>query len=131
MADNADTPKGRPAISEAALFGLCPECGARTLFAGWVRFADRCAACGLDFARFNVGDGPAALLVMLLGAILVPAALILHFQIHPPLFVHLLLWPPVALAMTLGGLRIAKGWLIAAEHQREGREGRLDERGPQ
>jgi len=33
---------------------------------GWLAFADRCAVCGLDYTRFNVGDGPAALLVLLL-----------------------------------------------------------------
>lgn len=36
--------KGQPAFGEAALFGLCPQCGARTLFAGWIAFADRCRA---------------------------------------------------------------------------------------
>ena len=53
-----------PKLAEAALFGLCPRCGARTLFAGWTRFADNCRACGLDLTRFNVGDGPAAFLTL-------------------------------------------------------------------
>ena len=122
--------EGRPPIAKAALFGLCPECGARTLFASPIDFAPRCTACGLDFGRFNVGDGPAALLVMLVGAIVVPLALWLHFSVHPPVIVHLILWPLVVAALTVGGLRVAKGGLIAAEHQREGREGRLvDEEG--
>ena len=122
--------EGRPAIARAALFGLCPECGAPGLFAGPIRFADHCHRCHLDFARFNVGDGPAALLIMLIGAIVVPLALWLHFSVHPPLLVHLIVWPLVVLALTIGGLRVAKGGLIAAEHQREGREGKLiDEEG--
>ena len=29
----------------------------------------RCRACGLDFARFNVGDGPAAFLTLIVGAL--------------------------------------------------------------
>ena len=124
-----DTPeqgiKGRPPLAKAALFGLCPECGARTLFGGVISFAPRCTSCGLDFSRFNVGDGPAALLIMLVGAIVLPAALGLHFRVHPPLIVHIILWPLLSLALTLGGLRVAKAGLIAAEHQREGREGRL------
>jgi uncharacterized protein (DUF983 family) len=117
--------EGRPPLAKAALFGLCPECGARTLFAGPISFANRCTACGLDFSRFNVGDGPAALLIMLIGAIVVPLALWMHFAVHPPIVVHFILWPLLVLALTLGGLRVAKGGLIAAEHQREGREGRL------
>ena len=117
--------KGRPPIARAALLGLCPECGASTLYAGMLRFAPRCAACGLDFARYNVGDGPAAILIMIVGAIVLPSALALHFNVHPPLIVHLILWPLLALALTVGGLRIAKAWLIASEHQRDSHEGRI------
>ena len=53
------TPVSSPGIAEVALKGLCPRCGQPLLFAGWVKFADRCSGCGLDFSRFNVGDGPA------------------------------------------------------------------------
>jgi uncharacterized protein (DUF983 family) len=122
--------KGRPPIARAALFGLCPECGAPTLFAGPVRFADRCPSCGLNFGAFNVGDGAATFLIMLVGAIVLPCALWLHFSVGPPLIAHLLLWPIIIFALTMGGLRIAKAGLIAAEHQREGREGRLDKERP-
>ena len=49
----------------AALRGDCPRCGEQTLFAGWVAFAPTCRACGLDFSAFNVGDGPAAFLILI------------------------------------------------------------------
>ena len=49
-----------PSLREAALLGLCPRCGAKTLFDGPIRFAEHCRACALDFSKFNVGDGPAA-----------------------------------------------------------------------
>lgn len=126
MSDGPKTEtKGRPTIARAALFGLCPECGATTLYAGMLGFAPRCNVCGLDFERYNVGDGPAALLIMAVGAIVLPSALALHFNLHPPLIVHLLLWPLLALALTIGGLRVAKAGLIAAEHQRDSHEGRI------
>ena len=112
-------------MARAALFGLCPECGAASLYAGMLRFSPRCTACGLDFSRYNVGDGPAAILIMIVGAIVLPSALVMHFTVHPPLIVHLILWPTLALALTVGGLRVAKAWLIAAEHQRDSHEGRM------
>jgi uncharacterized protein (DUF983 family) len=117
--------KGRPAIAQAALFGLCPRCGAPGLFAGVLRLAPRCGACGLDFAAFNVGDGPAALVMLVIGAIIVPAALVLHFNVRPPLLLELLLWPVVATLLTVGMLRVAKAALLAAEHQRGAHEGRI------
>ena len=117
--------KGQPAFGEAALFGLCPRCGARTLFAGLVSFANRCRACSLDFTRFNVGDGPAAFLTLIIGAVLVGLAAWLAVAVSPPWWVHALLWLPLGVAMTLAGLRFAKSGLIWSEYrQNAGEAGR-------
>ena len=61
---------GQPSPVAAALAGTCPRCNARTLFDGWIAFAAKCRGCGLDFVGFNVGDGPAAFLILIVGAIL-------------------------------------------------------------
>src|SRR3546814_4449355 len=55
-----DIQKGQPPVWRAALFGLCPECGAPTLFDGPVKFRAKCDSCGLDYGRYNVGDGPSS-----------------------------------------------------------------------
>ena len=110
----------------AAIAGLCPRCGSRTLFAGWVGFADKCRACGLDFSSFNVGDGPAAFLILIVGALVVVGALVLDAAAEPPWWVHLM-WLPVAAALTIGGLRVAKAWLLSQEYKHRAREGRIVE----
>ena len=110
----------------AAIAGRCPRCGSRTLFAGWVRFADKCRACGLDFSSFNVGDGPAAFLILIVGALVVVGALVLDAAAEPPWWVHLM-WLPVAAALTIGGLRVAKAWLLSQEYKHRAREGRIVE----
>jgi uncharacterized protein (DUF983 family) len=109
---------------QGALSGLCPSCKSKTLFAGWVRFADKCRACGLDYSSFNVGDGPAAFLILIIGAILVAAALVLDGAASPPWWVHLV-WVPVGVALTLLGLRWAKALLITQEYIHRAREGRI------
>ena len=92
--------------------------------------APRCGACGLDLARFNVGDGPAAFLTMVIGGIVVGLALWLEFRFHPPFWVHILLWVPITAAAVVWGLRAGKGALLAAEYQRSAQEaGRDDLRG--
>lgn len=108
----------------AALAGDCPRCGAHTLFAGWVRFAPKCRGCGLDFDSFNVGDGPAAFLIFIVGTIVVVAALVVDGVFSPPWWVHLV-WIPVTTALTIGGLRLSKAWLLAQEHKHRAREGRI------
>lgn len=108
-----------------AVRGNCPRCHARSLFAGLVRFAPRCGPCGLDFAAFNVGDGPAAFLILIVGAIVTLTALVVD-SAEPPWWVHLV-WLPVTAALTIGGLRLAKAWLIGAEYRHRAREGRISE----
>src|SRR3546814_19100811 len=82
--ESSDKQAAQPSIRSAALLGLCPRCGERTLFSGVIRFADKCTSCGLDFTRFNVGDGPAAVLTMIVRAVIVGLALWLDFSVHPP-----------------------------------------------
>ncbi len=42
-----------PSLAAATLEGLCPKCGAVTLFAGTAQLAKAGRACGLDFAALN------------------------------------------------------------------------------
>ena len=112
-----------PSPALLALRGTCPRCGAGKLFAGFVRFADRCSACSLDFRQFNVGDGPAAFLILIVGAVLTVGALVLDAAFEP-LWVHLI-WLPVGLLLTAGGLRMAKALLLAQEYQHKAREGQI------
>jgi uncharacterized protein (DUF983 family) len=114
---------------EAALKGLCPRCGAPTLFAGAVRFASQCRACRLDFSAFNVGDGPAAFLTLIVGALITGLAITLELKAEPPFWVHILLWVPLTLIAVGGSLRLAKGALLVLEYRNKAREGRLSEDG--
>ncbi|RIX26833.1 DUF983 domain-containing protein [Sphingomonas edaphi] len=113
-----------PSLAAATSGGLCPRCGARTLFAGLARFASRCRACDLDFDRFNVGDGPAAFLILIVGAIVAVGAIVLDQGVSPPWWVHLV-WMPIGLGLTLYGLRLGKAALIYQEYVHHAREGRI------
>lgn len=121
-----------PPILQVALKGLCPRCGKPTLFAGptlftgYTRFAERCSNCGLDFSKFNVGDGPAAFLTLILGTVVVVAAILVEVNFQPPLWLHMLIWIPVTAAGVVLLLRGAKGALISAEYRNAAREGRID-----
>ncbi len=119
--------KGQPGIGQAALFGLCPKCGSKTMFAGMLAFADRCRVCSLDFSRFNVGDGPAALVTLAVGTITVALAIWLQLSVEPPLWVHAVLWIPLTLVLVIGMLRVTKAGLLASEYQNQaGEAGRID-----
>ncbi|WP_232332950.1 DUF983 domain-containing protein [Novosphingobium aquimarinum] len=128
MTSTDQNSKGQPGFARAALFGLCPRCGARTLFDGVASFAPRCRACGLDFAQFNVGDGPAAFLTLIIGALIAVLAIWLQLAVEPPFWVHVVLWIPLTTALVIAGLRAGKAALLIAEYQREAGEGRLKDK---
>lgn len=129
MPDAMPSPTPTPAPSQplmgAALRGDCPQSGARTLFDGMVSFAPSCRACGLNFGQFNVGDGPAAFLTLIVGAVMVACALVLELKVHPPPWLHMLLWTPLTVAAVIGSLRVAKGMLLILEYRNKAREGRI------
>ena len=127
MGEQTPAQKGQPGLAAAALFGLCPQCGVKTLFDGAARFAPRCPACGLDYGRFNVGDGPAAFLTMIIGALVVALALVVEFKFSPPIWVHVVVWLPLIIGSTLLGLRVSKAALLTAEYQRHAREATGDD----
>lgn len=127
MISHSNSTKGQPGIVSAALFGLCPRCGSRRLFGGLTAFASKCRACELDFAQFNVGDGPAAFLTLLVGGLITGLAIWLELTWHPPFWVHVVLWVPLTAGAVVWGLRIGKAALLAAEFQRGAGEGRLKE----
>jgi uncharacterized protein (DUF983 family) len=105
-----------------ALRGACPRCGKGKLFDGIVTFAPRCTTCGLDFARFNVGDGAAAFLIFFVGVIVIGLAMWLELSRSPPWWVHALLWVPLTLALTLAFLRVAKTLLLTLEYRHDAAE---------
>ena len=124
--DQAPAPGVPPSLAAAAFQGLCPNCGARTLFGGLVRFASKCPACGLEFEGYNVGDGPAAFLILIVGAFVAVGAILLDQMVGPPWWVHII-WLPVGAALTIYGLRLGKAALLYQEHKHRAREGRLAE----
>lgn len=122
MTDVSSPEKGQPTLGEAALFGLCPRCGAKTLFGSVTAFAARCRACGLDYSGFNVGDGPAAFLTLIIGGLITGLALWMQVTLSPPFWVHVILWVPLTIGAVLYGLRMAKAALLYAEYTRGARE---------
>ena len=117
------TDKGQPSVGKVALFGLCPRCGERTLFDGVAQFAPKCTSCMLDLSKFNVGDGPAGFLTLIIGGLIVGLALWIEVTWAPPFWVHAMLWIPLTLGAVILGLRAAKAALLYAEYLQGAGEG--------
>src|ERR1700760_997822 len=122
-----------PSVFHSAMRGLacrCPECGKGKLYAGFLTLRPACDNCGLDYAFIDSGDGPAIFIIMIAGAIVVGAALIVEVKSRPPFWLHAALWLPLILATTLLPLRSMKALLIALQFHHKAAEGRLIDRSP-
>ncbi|CCE05655.1 conserved hypothetical protein [Bradyrhizobium sp. STM 3843] len=120
-------------LSQTILRGLtcrCPRCGQGKLFSGFLTLRKRCEACDLDYAFIDTGDGPAIFIMMIAGAVVVFAALIVEVKYQPPFWVHAALWLPLILVTTLLPLRAMKSLLIALQFHHKAAPGRLVDRAP-
>ena len=121
------TDPGRVNPISAGLRGRCPECGEGDLFDGFLGVARRCESCGADLSKADSGDGPAVFVIFVVGFIVVPLALLLEVAAQPPIWLHLLLWLPATVILTLLLLRPFKGVLVALQFHHRAEEARFDE----
>jgi uncharacterized protein (DUF983 family) len=108
------------------LRGRCPRCGDGALFDGLLSVKPACSACGLDYSFADAGDGPAVFVIMIVGFIVVGLALWLEVNYSPALWVHLIMWIPLATVLSLGLLRGLKGLMIALQYRNKAAEGQID-----
>jgi uncharacterized protein (DUF983 family) len=111
---------------QAGLKGRCPRCGEGRLFSGFLTVGKDCGVCGLDYSFADAGDGPAVFVILIIGFIVVGLALWMEVSYGPPLWLHFILWIPLALVLSLVALRLIKGVLVTLQYSKSAAEGRLD-----
>jgi uncharacterized protein (DUF983 family) len=95
----------------------CPACGEAPLFDGFLQVRPVCKACGADLSAQDSGDGPVAFIVLIVGAVVVGLALVVEVRYGPPVWLHLLLWLPLTVILTLALMRPLKSLLIALQYK--------------
>ena len=95
------------------------------MFSNYIEVGKSCRACGLDYAMFDPGDGPAVFGILIVGAIVAGLALWVEFTWSPPTWLHLVLWIPLICGLALGVLRLAKSALLVLQYKHKAGEGRL------
>ena len=108
------------------LRGRCPRCGVGRLFSGFLTVGTSCTDCGLDYAFADAGDGPAVFVILIVGFVVVGLALWTEVNLNPPLWLHFIIWIPLALALCLSALRLIKGVLITLQYRNKAEQGQLD-----
>jgi uncharacterized protein (DUF983 family) len=113
MADNG----GEVPLWKIGLTGRCPACGKGPLFQGFLDVQPECIQCGLDYSKVDSGDGPAVFIILIVGFLIVGGALYVEVTYQPPYWLHLVIWLPSTLIISLGLLRPLKATLIALAYR--------------
>lgn len=114
-----------------SLASKCPNCGKGKLFAGFLDLRSSCDQCQQDYSFADSGDGPAFLIIILVGFIAVGGALTLDVMFAIPYWLHLVIWLPLILILSIGLLRPLKAMMIALQFHNDARPGQKQDEKPQ
>lgn len=93
--------------------GRCPNCGKGRLFRAYLKQVDACAVCGEPWGHIRADDAPPWLTILIVGHIIIPAAMTVESHDLLPFWASMTLWPLLALVLSLLILPRAKGAFIA------------------
>jgi uncharacterized protein (DUF983 family) len=93
----------------------CPRCGEGKLFRAFLKTADNCSVCGLDFTPHRADDLPAYLVIVIVGHVMVPIFLLIETNYAPPVWLQLSIYLPLVLFASLALLQPVKGAVVGLQ----------------
>jgi uncharacterized protein (DUF983 family) len=93
----------------------CPRCGEGKLFRAFLKTANDCSVCGLDFTPHRADDLPAYLVIVIVGHIVVPIALWIETNYSPAVWLQLATYLPLTFIMSLALLQPVKGTVVGLQ----------------
>lgn len=118
-------PHSAPSALSAGLRCRCPRCGKGRLFAGFLTLRPNCESCGFNYNATDAADGPAFFVMSIVGFVIVGMAMWVEFTYTPPFWLHLVLWLPLTVILSLALIRPAKGLMIAVQYRHKAQEERF------
>ena len=104
-------------IWKSGLTSRGPACCEGHLYLGFLNVRPDCERCGLDYFKVESGDGLVVFPILAVGFLIVGAALYVEIAYQPPYWLHLLIWLPLTLIISVGLLRPIKATLIALSYR--------------
>lgn len=92
--------------------GRCPNCGRGKLFRKFLKVTDACAVCSEELRHHRADDAPAYLVILIVGHIVVPLALLVEKLYQPPHWLAFSIWIPLTLVLSLALLQPIKGAIV-------------------
>ena len=96
-------------------FCRCPNCGSGRLFSGFLRVSECCAQCNTELHHHRADDAPPYFTMLIVGHLVIGSVLWTEVALSPPMWLHLVIWLPLTLILSLALLRPIKGIIVALQ----------------
>ncbi|MBN8912708.1 MAG: DUF983 domain-containing protein [Rhizobiales bacterium] len=93
----------------------CPACGTGALYHKFLKVSDTCPACAEELHHQRADDAPPYFTMVIVGHVVIAGVLLLERNIAPPTWVHMALWLPLTVGLSLWLLPRVKGALVGLQ----------------
>ena len=93
----------------------CPNCGQGKLFRAYLKVVDRCSVCGTEMFHHRADDAPPYFTILIVGHFIVAGVMMVEEYFHPDYWIHILMWFPLTIGLSLWFLPRVKGALIGLQ----------------
>lgn len=93
----------------------CPNCGAGRLFARYLKVNETCPRCSEALHHQRADDAPPYFTIFIVGHIVVPLLMAVELAASPPIWLHLALWLPLTVILSLILLPAVKGSIVGLQ----------------
>ena len=97
----------------------CPACGNGRLFRAYLKVADTCPSCQEALHHHRADDAPPYLTITIVGHLIVAGVLVLEQAASPPQWLHMALWLPLTVVLSLILLPSIKGSIVGLQWANE------------
>lgn len=91
----------------------CPACGEAPLYHKFLKVNDTCPSCREELHHQRADDAPPYFTMLITGHVIVGGILVLEQMYAPETWVHLVIWMPLLVILSLWLLPRIKGTLVA------------------
>ncbi|WP_245417886.1 DUF983 domain-containing protein [Cohaesibacter celericrescens] len=112
-----ETKPHRPVLAAMlqGCMGRCPNCKSGRLFNGFLAITPKCSHCHEDYSHHRADDAPPYFTIFIVGHIVVSLLIWSEITFKPALWIHMAIWIPITIAMSLAFLRPIKGAIVALQ----------------
>lgn len=93
----------------------CPSCAKEPLYRQYLKVVDTCPSCGEELFHQRADDAPPYFTMVVVGHVVIAGVLALEKGFSPPSWLHLVIWLPLTVILSLVLLPRVKGSLVGLQ----------------